>query len=101
MNFLQRFSSIRFKMLAIFLPIVLIATVSITTMSFLDTRKEGTHLIEKQIENGLNELVEEMEHEFTAHKRIAEAVASLYMAKGNTLTNMLSELQLEINKFKI
>ncbi|MBB6214239.1 methyl-accepting chemotaxis protein [Anaerosolibacter carboniphilus] len=85
MRFLQRFSSIHFKMMAIFLPIVLVATVSITTMSFLDTKKEVTHLIEKQVENGLNELVEKMEHEFTAHKRIAEAVSSFYMAKGNTL----------------
>ena len=85
MNFLQRVSSIRFKMLAIFLPIVLIATVSITTMSLLETRTEVTHLIEKQVESSLNELVEEMEHEFTAHKRIAEGVASLYMAQGNNM----------------
>jgi methyl-accepting chemotaxis protein len=102
MKFFQRFSSIRFKMMAVFLPIVLIATMSITTISFFDAKKEVTYQIEKRVENGLNELIQVMEHEFTAHKRIAEGVGSIYKAKGNTLTKKdyqaIIEKMLPVNK---
>lgn len=79
-------SSIRFKMIAIFLPIVLLATLSITTMNYLDMKKEVTHQIEQRVSYNLNELVQVMEGEFAAHSQGARAIASFYQAKGNTLS---------------
>jgi len=73
-------------MLSVLIPTILLATVLISTISVLEA-KEG---LEKQIEartaTALAEIDESIEHEFTAHKRIAEAVASVYKAKGNELT---------------
>ncbi len=102
MIFFKRFSSIRFKMMAVFLPIVLIAAISITAINYLDVTKEITYQIEKRVAYNLNELVQMMENEFTAHRRSAEVVAAIYKAKGNQLTKKdyreIIETVLPLNK---
>lgn len=86
MNLFNKLPSIRTKMLIAFIPIMLIATISIATISVSDA-KDG---LEKQIEARttiiLSKIDESIEHEFTAHRQIAEAVASVYKAKENELT---------------
>ena len=86
MFLLKRFSSIRYKMIAAFIPIVLIGALFITTVNYMDAKKEITNQIERRVEYNLNELIQRMENEFTAHKRGAEAVGAAFKAKGNSLT---------------
>lgn len=102
MGIFKGFSSIRSKMMTVFLSIVLLATISITAVSFMETKKEVTYQIEVRVENRLAELVEETEHEFTAHKRLAESLGSIYAAKGNTLSKddyrLMMEKMLPVNQ---
>lgn len=102
MFLLRRFSSIRYKMMAAFIPIVFIGALFLTAVNYLDTKHEITNQIEKRVEHNLNELVGEIESEFAAHKRGAEAVGALFKAKGNSLTkedykNVIEQI-LSLNK---
>lgn len=78
--------SIRSKMLIAFIPIILLATVLISAISVLEASKGLEKQIEERISVALAEINESIEHEFTAHRKVAEAVASVYKAKGNKLT---------------
>ncbi|MFC4322582.1 methyl-accepting chemotaxis protein [Litchfieldia salsa] len=79
-------SSIQFKMLSIFLPIILISTISITALSFFSSKKEITTLTSSSVNNKMDSVLEAMEHEFTAHTRLAQSLSTLYKVKGNSLT---------------
>ncbi|MGI8386902.1 methyl-accepting chemotaxis protein [Robertmurraya sp. P23] len=82
---IKRKSSIKMKMLSMFLPIILISTIAITALSFFSSKKEITVLTESSVNNQMATILEEMEHGFTAHTRLAESIATLYKVKGNTL----------------
>ena len=86
MNLYRKLTSIRTKMLIVFMPIILLATVSIAII-LISNAKGG---LEKQIETRVNiaisQIDETIEHKFTSHRQIAEAVASVYEAKENELT---------------
>ena len=86
MKFYNNLPSIRIKMLIVLIPIILIATISIATISVLEAKNGLEVQIEGRSTAILSEIEESIEHEFTAHKQIAEAVASVYQAKGNELT---------------
>lgn len=82
---IKRKSSIKLKMLGLFLPIILISTIAITTLSFFSSKKEITVLTDSSVNNQMAKVLEEMEHGFTAHTRLAESIATLYKVKGNAL----------------
>ena len=78
--------SIRTKMLIVFIPIILLATSLISIISVFETKEGLEKQIEERISISLKEINESIEHEFTSHRQIAEAVASVYKAKGNELS---------------
>jgi len=78
--------SIRTKMLVVFIPIILVSTVLITSVSIFESKEGLENQIEARINAALAEINESIEHEFTAHRQIAEAVASVYEAKGNEIS---------------
>lgn len=82
----KRKNSIQMKMLSIFLPIILVSTISITAISFFSSKNEITSLTASSVHNKMDMVVEEMEHEFTAHTRLAQSISTLYKVKGNSLT---------------
>lgn len=86
MKFFKVSMSIRTKMLVVFIPIILFATVLIASISVLESKEGLERQIEARIDVALVEINESIEHEFTAHRQIAEAVASVYEAKGSELT---------------
>lgn len=86
MKFYNNLPSIRLKMLIILIPIILMSTVSIAVVSILQARNGVEEQIEARSTAILGEVAESIEHEFTAHRQIAEAVASVYQAKGTELT---------------
>lgn len=86
MNFFNNLSSIRTKMLMVFIPIILLATVSIAIVSVIKTKSGLEEQIEARIKEALNTIEASAEYEFTTNRQIAEAVASVYEAQGNTLT---------------
>mgnify|MGYP000108761204 CR=1 FL=1 len=78
--------SIRTKMLVVFIPIILVSTVLISSVSIFESKEGLENQIEARINAALAEINESIEHEFTAHRQIAEAVASVYEAKGNEIS---------------
>lgn len=86
MIFYRNLASIRSKMLITFIPVLLFATVSIATIAVLDAKNGLEKQIETRVSTELSEINESIEHEFTAHRQIAQAVASVYKAKENDLT---------------
>lgn len=85
MGFYNKRKSIRTKMLLVFLPILLVATVSIALISVTDAKGALEQQIEERVEKELLGIYESIEHEFTAHEKVAEAAASIYRAQGNAL----------------
>lgn len=86
MNFFNKLSSIRTKMLIVFIPIILLATVSIAAASVLKTKAGLEEQIEARVTEALNTIEASIESEFTTNRQIAEAVAAVYEAQANTLT---------------
>lgn len=86
MNFFNNLSSIRMKMLIVFIPIILLATVSIAVASVIKTKAGLEEQIEARVKETLNTIEASIEYEFSANRQIAEAVASVYEAQGNALT---------------
>ncbi|SDZ63360.1 methyl-accepting chemotaxis protein [Evansella caseinilytica] len=88
MNLFKKIPSIRLKLLVVFIPIILISTISISLLNYYESKKVISYVTEQRVNNNLNTLAEQMKHEFTAHTRVAEAVASLYQSQGNTLAKI-------------
>lgn len=86
MNFFNKLSSIRTKMLIVFIPIILLATVSIAAASVLKTKAGLEEQIEARVTEALNTIETSIESEFITNRQIAEAVAAVYEAQANTLT---------------
>ena len=86
MNFFNKLSSIRTKMLIAFIPIILLATVSIAAASVLKTKAGLEEQIEARVTEALNTIEASIESEFTTNRQIAEAVAAVYEVQANTLT---------------
>ncbi len=78
--------SIRIKLIMIFLPIVMIVAIGIASANIIDTKREMTNQIGEKVNHYLNYLVESMEHEFSSHSQIAEAVAATYEIHGNKMS---------------
>lgn len=102
MGLYNKRKSIRTKMLMVFLPILLIATSVIAVLSIGDAKDALEIQIDERVKKELNAINESIEHEFTAHKKVAEAVAAVYRAKENTIQksdykDLLEEL-VTINK---
>lgn len=95
MGFYNKRKSIRSKMLLVFLPILLVATGSIAAVSVTDAKSALEKQIEERVGKELTAIYESIEHEFTAHEKVAEAVASVYRAKGNTLEKSDYKVMLE------
>ncbi|WP_066051946.1 methyl-accepting chemotaxis protein [Robertmurraya korlensis] len=93
---IKRKSSIKLKMLGLFLPIILISTISITALSFFSSKKEITSLTDSSVNHKMATILEEMEHEFTAHTRLAESISTLYKVKGNSLVKEDYKKTLEV-----
>lgn len=81
-----KFAGIRVKMLSVFIPIILISTISITTFSFLDTKREISAVTKLSVNNSLEAITEKMNSEFSSHEKIAQGILTLYQSKGNALT---------------
>lgn len=95
MGFYNKRKSIRTKMLLVFLPILLVATGAIAVISVTDAKKALEKQIEERVGKELDAIDESIEHEFTAHEKVAEAVASVYRAKENTLAKSDYKVMLE------
>ena len=95
MGFYNKRKSIRTKMLIVFLPILLVATIAIAAVSVTDAKSALEKQIEERIGKELTAVYESIEHEFTAHEKVAEAVASAYRAKENTLEKTDYKVMLE------
>ena len=95
MGIYNKRKSIRTKMLLVFLPILLVATGSIAAVSVTDAKSALEKQIEERVGKELTAIYESIEHEFTAHEKVAEAVASVYRAKGNTLEKSDYKVMLE------
>ncbi|WP_313125984.1 hypothetical protein [Proteiniclasticum ruminis] len=85
MVFYNKRKSIRTKMLLVFLPILMIATGAIAVILVTDAKSALEKQIEERVGKELTAIYESIEHEFTAHEKVAEAVASVYRAKENSL----------------
>lgn len=85
MKFYNNLPSIKVKMLVVLIPIILVATISIATNAVLEAKNGLEEQIESRSTVVLDEINESIEHEFTAHRQIAQAVSSVYKAKGNEL----------------
>ncbi len=81
----KRFS-LRIKMLLVFVPIILVSTISITTLSFMDTKKELSDVTRLSVNNELDAISEKMKNEISSHEKIAEGIVALYQSKGTSLT---------------
>ena len=77
--------SIRAKMLVVIIPIILVAAVAIAGITVTSAKINLEQEIESKTMITLSEVTESIEHEFTAHRQVAESIASVYKAQGNQL----------------
>ncbi|MBN2897434.1 MAG: methyl-accepting chemotaxis protein [Clostridia bacterium] len=84
--FYKRLKSIKAKMLLVMIPIILVAALAISGITIISAKKGLEAEIEMKTQRTLGEVEESIEHEFTAHNQVAEAIASVYEAKGAQLT---------------
>lgn len=94
-RFKNKFSSLRIKMLLVFVPIILLSTISITTLSFMDTKKELSVVTKLSVNNELDAISEKMKNEIASHEKIAEGIVALYQSKGATLSKVDYRMFLE------
>jgi len=76
-------SSIRIKLLSIFLPIILFVGLVITASNINEFQSEMTKQIEAKVSNNLDYLIATMERDFTVHRDVAKAVEAMYTSFGN------------------
>ncbi|MCF8017789.1 MAG: methyl-accepting chemotaxis protein [Vallitaleaceae bacterium] len=83
---MKKHMSIRIKILAIFLPIIVVVAISIAASNIIDSQKEITAQIAEKVDYNLKYLVESMEHEFTSHSQIAKSIGNIYATYGNEMS---------------
>ncbi len=83
---MKKHLSIRIKLILIFLPVIIIVAIGISTTNMLYSQREIIRQIDEKVSNNLRYLVESMEHEFTSHRQIAESIATVYQTYGNKLS---------------
>ncbi|PKM57186.1 MAG: methyl-accepting chemotaxis protein [Firmicutes bacterium HGW-Firmicutes-3] len=83
---MKKHMSIRIKILAIFLPIIIIVAISIAASNIIDSQKEITTQIAEKVDYNLKYLVESMEHEFTSHSQVAKSIGNIYASYGSEMT---------------
>lgn len=83
--FYKNLKSIRVKMLLALIPIILVAAIAIAGITVTSSKSNLEREIESKTSVILSEVRESIEHEFTAHRQVANAIASVYKAKGKDL----------------
>lgn len=78
-------TSLRLKMLFVFIPIILVSTIAISTLSYNDSKNEIASITEKRVLNELHYIEEQMTHEFTAHTRLIESLEAVYSTTYSSL----------------
>lgn len=84
--FYKNLRSIRSKMLMVIIPIILIASIAIASIIVQSAKSSLESEIDGKTAITLSEVGESIEHEFTAHRQVAQSIASVYGAKGNELS---------------
>ncbi|MCT4661518.1 MAG: methyl-accepting chemotaxis protein [Tissierellales bacterium] len=84
--FYKNLRSIRSKMLMVIIPIILIASIAIASIIVQSAKSSLESEIDGKTAITLSEVGESIEHEFTAHRQVAQSIASVYGAKGNKLS---------------
>ena len=74
------------KLVIAFLSVVVLATVSVAAINLLSARSAIRVLLEERVNKELDLLVEDTEHQFTAHENVARSAAATYSAMGEDLT---------------
>ncbi|WP_026671739.1 methyl-accepting chemotaxis protein [Alkalihalobacterium bogoriense] len=78
-------TSLRLKMLFVFVPIILISTIALSTLSYIDSKNEIASITEIRVLNELHYIEEQMSHEFTAHTRLIESIEAIYSTTYDSL----------------
>jgi methyl-accepting chemotaxis protein len=73
-------------MLMVIIPIILIASIAIASIIVQSAKSSLESEIDGKTAITLSEVGESIEHEFTAHRQVAQSIASVYGAKGNELS---------------
>lgn len=73
-------------MLIVIIPIILIASIAIAAITVQSAKSSLEREIESKTNITLSEVSESIEHEFTAHRQVAESLANVYEAKGRELS---------------
>jgi methyl-accepting chemotaxis protein len=82
---IKGFNSMKMKLLALFIPIVMVTAISITMLNFWAAKNEVTDVTQKRVNNGLSYIVKQLEGEFDSHKRIAQGIGAFYEVNGTSL----------------
>ncbi|MDP4146835.1 MAG: methyl-accepting chemotaxis protein [Bacillota bacterium] len=83
MNILRNITSIRKKMLLVFIPLIIFAILSITGIILFYAEKNVVDLEKASANEEINSMKNSMEQEFKAHQRLAEALAAIGTVQGN------------------
>ncbi|RSL28810.1 methyl-accepting chemotaxis protein, partial [Salibacterium salarium] len=89
--------TLRKKMLAIFIPLVLISGATISVVSYFITKADLEAALEENMTTTSAELTEATERRFVGHERIGDSLSSLLSSEGSNLekeqmTNVLEDI---------
>ncbi|RSL34923.1 methyl-accepting chemotaxis protein [Salibacterium salarium] len=77
--------TLRKKMLAIFIPLVLISGATISLVSYFITKADLETALQDNMKATSNELTEATERRFVGHERIGDSLSSLLSSEGSSL----------------
>lgn len=99
--FYKNLKSIRVKMLLVIIPIVLVASVSISALTVTTASRALEKEIKSKVTVKMGEVEESIEHEIASHGQVAESIAQVYEIKKNQLSKedykMVIEKMLSLN----
>lgn len=81
----MRNMSIGFKLILLFVLILVVTVAGIAIPTTLDSRAGIEKQVDEKMHNNLNYLVESIEHEFTSHSAIAKSLAGVYYVQEDGL----------------
>lgn len=85
MRFFRGLTKIRNKMLLLFIPIIVISIICITSIILIDVNKSTTNLLRGSAEQQLNLINEDIQGELAAHQKIAETLSTIAGQQGNSM----------------
>ncbi|GAE29632.1 methyl-accepting chemotaxis protein [Halalkalibacter hemicellulosilyticus] len=85
MNLFRAIKSIRVKLMILFIPLIFLSSLLITTFIFLDAREELTDLTMERVDNRLLYIAEQMNNEFNMNEQVAKSIRSLYTVNELTI----------------